>query len=61
MARIHTISITRLPCDKFQVRTDCGMNEGHYRTLKQAREVALRVVHNVERCGAVAKIEYINV
>ena len=61
MARIHTIRITRLPCDKFQVRTDCGLNEGHFVSLKEARSQAMKIVRALESSRLIAKIEYVNV
>lgn len=59
--RIHTIFITKLPCDKFQVRTDCGLNEGHFASLKDARSKAMKIVRALESTRHVAKIEYVNI
>ena len=61
MARIHTIRIIKLPCDKFQVRTDCGLNEGHFASLRDARSKAMKIVRVLESNRHIAKIEYVNV
>lgn len=59
--RIHKITITALPCGKFQVRTDCGLNEGHFESISEARRQALKIVRTLESNRHVAKIEYVNV
>ena len=58
--RIHRVTITKLFCDKYQVRTDCGLNEGHFETIREARAKALKIVRALESNGHVAKIEYVN-
>jgi hypothetical protein len=61
MARIHTITITELNCGKYQVRTDCGLNEGHFEKLVDARRRAMKIVRTLENQRLLAKIEYVNV